>query len=249
MTKDNKKRVEWFLRLINSDFRDGFPQPNQSLFQDMQRIFGRSLHPDLASLNSVQWNPELAEAQLREKAPVLKRLQKSLEGFLTEALDKINDLRKYQGKDGIVLDKATPSELIELRALGQFTVPIRVRLILHNPPKLERNQNNKDRWIAYWPDNTLDNSPIESDIIPEEGDSGFLFAFAQALNGIYWTNIRRCTECRAWFLQSGKRERIFCSGRCRVKNYKMKKRDQTKKQLLPDPKEGMRRIRIRKKEE
>jgi hypothetical protein len=75
----------------------------------------------------------------------------------------------------------------------------------------------------------LKESPLELTITPKGNDDGFLFFFARALDGVPLTNLGRCAECNKWFLQSGKRERHFCSNLCRAKSSRERRKKNSEK--------------------
>ena len=107
-----------------------------------------------------------------------------------------------------------------------------VKVMIRNMPKYERDPNNNKMWRAFWPDKKLEESKIEVVLVPKHGDDDFLFYFAQALNGIKLSAIKKCStdKCNNWYVQFGKKDRFYCSDRCRAKEYNRKARQRIKEE-------------------
>jgi len=76
----------------------------------------------------------------------------------------------------------------------------------------------------------LNTSKIEIINKPTEGDDGFLFYFVQVLDGVGLSAIEPCQECGKWFLQYGRRKRLFCSDLCRSRKGVREWRQRIKKE-------------------
>ena len=237
MDQITKGQIEWFLSLANMSIEDRHFGEILYLVQNMKIFFGKTLHPDLSGLGSVDLPPEMAEAEMTKEIEILQRLQLKVNQFLNDILQRYEEAGKYKDERK-ALNVFGFSEIVDLRTLDQMEIKVNAKIMIRNSPKLKPIRGISTRkqkvatkqWIAFWDGNTLETSPFELVITPEEGDEGFLFSFAQALHNIPLKSIKKCSECSDWFLQSGKKERLFCSNNCRARKYNKDRRKAIKEE-------------------
>jgi hypothetical protein len=215
MERIKRKRIEWFLQLLNMDLKEGSFDEKIDWLNEMPRLFERPPHPGLSGLESLPlWNREMAQLELSQKDSTLLLLREKSRQFLNDLRSRHKTLRESLADDQRF---TSSSEFADMRQLGAIKVKVELRVMIKNKPKLERPDGDRS-WKAYWPGDSLDKSNLEIVIIPEGGEEGFIFLFAQALDGVPIKSIGRCQAdtCNRWFLQSGKK-RSFCSNRCRAR--------------------------------
>jgi hypothetical protein len=236
MKQTKKRQVEWFLELANMSFEGEYFEKILYLIQDMKIFFGKTLHPGLSGLRSVDLPPEMAEAEMSKEIETFKQLQLKANQFLNDIVTKYKEAENYKigGKPLTVFGL---SDIAGLRTLGQMEIKINAKLMIRNNPQLKpirgvskrKRKQTTRQWIAFWGDNgTLENSPIELVITPKGDDECFLFSFAQTLDGILLKSIKKCSDCNNWFFQASKRERFFCSNKCRARKFNKDRRKMIK---------------------
>jgi hypothetical protein len=225
--KNKKKQIEWFIGLMNFDFEKASSSEILDLIMNMQIAFGRPLHPDLLTPQSSVWNPEIT-------LEILKHLREILMKFVVELKRKFREVKKLND-DGALMKL---NDITDLQNLFEIKTNAKVTLSLENKPKLKRDPEKRDMWKVYWPDRTLENSPLHVVISPEGGDEAFLFSFALAVNEIPLSFLRNCPECRKWFFQFGK-TRLFCSPQCRARRGMRQLRQLRKKRIFENGKGGL----------
>jgi hypothetical protein len=237
MKQIKKGQVEWFLSLANMSFKDGYFEQILYLIQNMKIFFGKTLHPDLSGFRLVDLPPEMAEAELTREIEALQRLALKVNQFLNNIQLKYEEAEQYK-EGGKPLNVFGVSDIVDLRTLAQMEIKVNVKIMIRNSPKLKpirgiserKRKSATKQWVAFWVNDTLESSPIELVITPEVGDEGFLFSLAQALHKIPLKSIKKCSECNNWFLQSSKRERLFCSDKCRARKFNKDRRKAIKEE-------------------
>lgn len=220
-------QIGWFLTFANIDFESGFFEQMQYLIRDMQILFGKPLHPDLSSLLIEAENTEIAKAEILSKKKTLKRLQDKTKKFLDEIIIGYQNAHEYKNEGRRPPTIFGHRDIIELRTLNQMEISVNAKVMIRNSPKLKRDPKTK-QWEAFWVGDTLEKSPIELVLTPKGGDEAFLFSFSQALDGVLLKYIKQCSECNRWYFQSGRRERLVCSDKCRARKSNREKRKRLK---------------------
>jgi len=217
MDPDKSKQIGWFMNFLNIDYDKASFKERSNLLEDMRLSFGRTLHSDFSDYESQSLSIEMKEVLLAEKGETAKRLQNKL----TELVDGMNQgFQKIKNSPSKESESLNIEEVEDLRVLDRININVsNVRIIIENKPKIIRHPEKRQMWKVYWPDGTLENSPIRLDIIPNEDDEGFAFTFLKSIEGIPLSFIRRCEECRKWFVQKSKHDQIFCSVNCRARKH------------------------------
>ncbi len=229
LNKIKKRKVEWFLTFNNINLENDYFEQMQYLIRDMQLLFDKPLHPDLSSLLIETENTEIAEAEILSKKKTLKRLQDKAKKFLDEIIIGYQNAHEYKNEGGRPLTIFGHRDIIEHRTLNQMKIEVDAKVMIRNSPKLKRDPKTK-QWEAFWIGDTLEKSPIELVLTPKGGDEAFLFSFSQALDGVLLKSIKQCSECNRWYFQSGRRERLVCSDKCRARKSNREKRKRLKKE-------------------
>lgn len=233
MERDKKRRIEWFLGLANLNLNESSVEDRVTLLVDMQMIFGKFIHDGLSNIGPSIWDPEIGEDDLAIIMDIMKGLQDKLIGLLKSTSEKFRIAKDYQAANGKISNYMDISLISEIVRLSQLEIKAEVELKIRNKPKKERHPDPSNKsWVAHWPDKSFEKSPFEVTIKPMGDDQGFLFLFIQALDGIPLTALNQCSEdgCGKWFLQSGKRPRIFCSDRCRIRKANRERRRKIKEE-------------------
>ena len=240
MDKEKKRRIEWFLNFINMDFEWDPLEDKLRLFRSIDTSLDRFLPQDLSNFQTSVLDPEIAELEVMRAQGALKRIQRRLREFIEELIKKYRRTREYE-RDGSLM---TLSEVADLKVLSQIEIDVNVKMMIKDKPELMPAKRKRGMWKVYWPDKALENSPLEIVIAPKGGDEGLLFLFMQALDGVPLMYLRQCSECDKWFLQAGKRERLFCSDQCRARKNISERRRKERESERP-----IRKIRFRKRSE
>jgi hypothetical protein len=227
MEKRKKERVEWFLNFANADI-NAPPETKVKLFRNMQTVFESTLHPELKGFFASMSDDETA-ALIIDKDETLSRLKNMLVTHLEELSNRLSNTKEYGGKAKQYKNNVGSSEILSMRSLGSIGFNAHAEIRISGSPKVERNPENR-QWRAYWNDGVLEKARMSLVINVEESDEGFFFSFMQSLNGLYLNALGRCAapSCGKWFLQAGRRKRVFCSESCRVNKFNREKRRKIK---------------------
>ncbi len=212
MNEAKKKQIEWFLTFIDADFKKQHKGEIFTLLHDMKSYFVESIHGDLDRYLNILADPEISATELASESDRIVKLQERLRSFLESIVKRYHEAKQHEGEER---DISELNAMLNQRILERLQLNAEARLIIRRKPEKTRDTVNRHQWKVAWPKGAIVNSPIALEVFFDDEDTGLMFMFMRTLEGILLDSIRQCDECKKWMIQTGKRERKFCSNLCR----------------------------------
>jgi hypothetical protein len=223
MNEAKKRQIEWFLRFIDADFKSQRKEELFTLLHDMKSLFVQSVHRDLNRLLSALIDPDMILSELTLESDKIVNLQDKLRSFLKSLMGKFYEAKQHEGKER---DISELDIMLKQRILGRFSFQAEAQVIIR--PEKRRDAVDRHLWRAVWPKGAIEKSPIELEVVFDDEDTGLIFMFVRTLEGVRLDSIHQCHECKKWIVQTGKREKRYCSSLCRSRKNNRVRRDNIK---------------------
>jgi hypothetical protein len=220
------RRVDWFLSFLKRNFNE-IPRPELfAMLGELSEVFGRERVGGFASVRTWMMSEEPNQEEFNEVKTTLSRYQTELSDFIDNMMGKLGSYLEYCSNT-----KDPRQDLVALKAVetiaatefaGQAILRIKYPFASLDPRQL---------LLFSWP---MEKAQIELVLEPSESEKAFLYSFLRTISGMNLRLIKRCKECGSWYVQARKRERLYCSDRCRAKKGNRERRKALKEQGGPE---------------
>ena len=201
--KSRESHLSWYLKFIQSDLDS---LDDRDIAFPLRRLYllraGLGDWPAIENQHPGLMYMKIGDRTLETKELLKTRaLQKKLREFLSKILNEKFDTFELMPKAKIVLLKERTShvDLTSEEAVDTSSMP---------------------RSFQIWP------FPIGKE---DPGLNVAVLNFATLLNGLPVDSIKKCEECRKYFVNLSKRREIFCNIKCAWKNHARLTREELKK--------------------
>lgn len=148
----------------------------------------------------------------------LKVLQEALRHFFLGAMDQIDSIRTKEAE--METEWHDYKEASGMRALTkiQTNIETTLEIALEEEQDLSWGSNAMPVCRSRWRKKALKGAVFRANSSAPEDLDALKYKFVLALDGIPISSVRKCPECKSWFIHTSKRERIFCSNKCASKS-------------------------------
>jgi len=233
MTKDNARRIQWFLDLIDHDYKkNGYGNELKLMAETYMMVhFGHTNIPRPRTHRITWQNDEMYEEDYFSE-DVLEWLKgqayyncvKRLRDFFLNLMKSKEAILKYS--------EDWDSEYRRQDCLADINIHINTRIEVPIPdPKIKTINKGQDKQQTMFklPLNNYLKTPIKIATKATSDEETLLFHFCQSIDGIPIGAFRQCPECDKYYIHISKRKRIFCSPKCAMRDTNRKKRSKIKK--------------------
>jgi hypothetical protein len=246
--KYKEKLLEWYLKYLNMDLGAASASERSYLMLEIMLIHYGMPHlifekgvvaapPEMRDVNR-----PLDEVEREfEKGNLIIKYQKTLKAFFSRMVNKI-DKAHEQVKKGM-----TPiSQIDPFLELNRISLPMEI--IIRTPTiELKNAQEIDNKFSAQVTKDVLLKTPIHVTYKTERIIGALVFHLCRAVEGYPLGAINKCKECRKWFLNNSKREKIYCTPKCGMRVANRTRREKIKKnnpeKYLKEKKAGSKRSR------
>jgi len=218
MKEKKFKLLRWFIDFINLDMENlDYGERLKWVAQTLTVIdYGRYDIPQRPFPANM-----MPPDRYKDRPPLEQRFQEWSRGEQINKYQRV--LRKFLSNifDKIVSSSARAENWESARALGNFVdfceqkkrVRIRLETPLMKDLEFQLGNNGEDLSYRIDKDKFMD-TPFLLSIIASNDPDTLIIWFCRALEGAPLRVIKRCPECKKWFLHTSRREKRFCSNRC-----------------------------------
>ena len=175
-------------------------------------------------------NYQCIEELLKASDNSWKNLQERLRKFFDMFEEQFKEFEAKR-KNGITTSEYSKISLLE-------PVPMQITFTLSiepgdSPDEIE-SSDPAQNGLLIWEAEDLVGTRLVLRATGESIQDTIIYFFFQAVGDLPLSALKRCPECRGWFVQTSVRERVYCSSRCATKKGN-KDRYQDKKKKKESP--------------
>jgi hypothetical protein len=232
MPKKNVSSLEWFLDFLN--LKIGNLSHGDRLKWITETLYMIELgrpYLELDQYHLIPKNTFLNEIQEWDRTDRLEKCQKALDDFWFDFMSCVEDY--ITKREDWISGKYFGFEwsFAELDFLASLRVLLPIGIGVERKPD---SKDKKDKKFLYRINrNAFSQGRFHIALTSHNAEVSLLLAFCQNLEDIPFESLRKCPECRKWFLHLSKKEKVFCSNKCAARKGSRQRRQQVKKD---DPK-------------